>query len=154
MKFLIQQMKKFRLFTVLSIILTSIMVGSQLWQPKLLQQVLEAIVNDKLDDIYSIGIILIGVAGVGLIAGILNTITSAKVAQEVGANLREESFRKIQTFSYSNIERFSTGNLVVRLTNDITQVQNLVMLALQSLIRIPILFIGSFILAMYTLPQL
>ena len=145
MKFLIQQMKKFRLFTVLSIILTSIMVGSQLWQPKLLQQVLEAIVNDKLDDIYSIGIILIGVAGVGLIAGILNTITSAKVAQEVGANLREESFRKIQTFSYSNIERFSTGNLVVRLTNDITQVQNLVMLALQSLIRIPILFIGSFI---------
>lgn len=154
MKFLIQQMKKFRLFTVLSIVLTSIMVGSQLWQPKLLQQVLEAIVNDKLDDIYSIGVILIGVAGVGLIAGILNTITSAKVAQEVGANLREESFRKIQTFSYSNIERFSTGNLVVRLTNDITQVQNLVMLALQSLIRIPILFIGSFILAMYTLPQL
>lgn len=89
MKFLIQQMKKFRLFTVLSIVLTSIMVGSQLWQPKLLQQVLEAIVNDKLDDIYSIGVILIGVAGVGLIAGILNTITSAKVAQEVGAEGRQ-----------------------------------------------------------------
>lgn len=154
MKILIQQMKKFKLYTLLSVIFTSVMVLSQLWQPKLLQQVLEAIMEDKMDEINSIGIVLISVAVMGLIAGILNTITSAKVAQEVGADLREESFRKIQTFSFSNIERFSTGNLVVRLTNDITQVQNLVMLALQSLVRIPLLFIGSFILAMYTLPKL
>ncbi|MGX7420190.1 ABC transporter ATP-binding protein [Carnobacterium gallinarum] len=154
MGILFQQMKKFKFYTFLSIVLTAATVVSQLWQPKLLQQVLEAILKDDLDNINSIGVVLIGVAAIGLIAGILNTITSAKVAQEVGANLREESFRKIQTFSFSNIERFSTGNLVVRLTNDITQVQNLVMLALQSLVRIPLLFIGSFILAMYTLPSL
>ncbi|MCB2768206.1 ABC transporter ATP-binding protein, partial [Listeria monocytogenes] len=81
-----------------------------------------------------------------------NTILSAKVAQGVGEDIRESSLRKIQTFSFSNIEKLSTGNLGVRQTNDITQVQNLVMLSLQSRTRIPIMFIGAFILAMFTLP--
>ena len=97
---------------------------------------------------------LIGLALLGLVAGIINTIFSAKVAQGVSADIREEMFRKIQTFSFGNIETFSAGNLVVRLTNDITQIQNLVMISLQSLFRIPFLFIGAFILAMTTMPQL
>ncbi|EUJ25966.1 ABC transporter ATP-binding protein [Listeria cornellensis] len=154
MKVLFQHLKKYKLQTTLSTLFIVVMVISQLWQPKLLQEVLEAIINDKMDEITRIGILLIVIAIVGLIAGILNTILSAKVAQGVGADIRETSFRKIQTFSFSNIERLSTGNLVVRQTNDITQVQNLVMLSLQSLTRIPIMFIGSFILAMYTLPEL
>ncbi|MBC1501179.1 ABC transporter ATP-binding protein [Listeria weihenstephanensis] len=154
MKVLFQHLKKYKLQTTLSTLFVVVMVISQLWQPKLLQQVLEAIINDKMDEITRIGILLIAIAIVGLIAGILNTILSAKVAQGVGADIRETSFRKIQTFSFSNIERLSTGNLVVRQTNDITQVQNLVMMSLQSITRIPIMFIGSFILAMYTLPEL
>ncbi|WP_239255613.1 ABC transporter ATP-binding protein [Listeria ilorinensis] len=154
MKVLFQHLKKYRFETVLSTIFVAIMVISQLWQPKLLQQVLDAIMDDDMDQISSIGIILIVVAVIGLIAGILNTVISAKVAQGVGADIRESTFRKVQTFSFSNIERFSTGNLVVRQTNDITQVQNLVMMSLQSLTRIPIMFIGSFILAMVTLPEL
>lgn len=154
MKILLQHLKKYRVETIFSTIFVAIMVISQLWQPKLLQQVLDAIVNDKMDEISSIGILLIVIAVIGLIAGILNTILSAKIAQGVGADIRESSFRKVQTFSFSNIERFSTGNLVVRQTNDITQVQNLVMLSLQSLTRIPIMFIGSFVLAMVTLPAL
>ncbi|MBC6309180.1 ABC transporter ATP-binding protein [Listeria sp. FSL L7-1582] len=154
MKVLFQHLKKYKLQTTLSTLFVVVMVISQLWQPKLLQQVLEAIINDKMDEITRIGILLIVIAIVGLIAGILNTILSAKVAQGVGADIRETSFRKIQTFSFSNIERLSTGNLVVRQTNDITQVQNLVMMSLQSITRIPIMFIGSFILAMYTLPEL
>ncbi|KGL39100.1 multidrug ABC transporter ATP-binding protein [Listeria newyorkensis] len=154
MKVLFQHLKKYKLQTTLSTLFIVVMVISQLWQPKLLQQVLEAIIKDDMDDITRIGILLIIIAVVGLIAGILNTILSAKVAQGVGADIRETSFRKIQTFSFSNIERLSTGNLVVRQTNDITQVQNLVMMSLQSITRIPIMFIGSFILAMYTLPEL
>ncbi|EUJ21879.1 ABC transporter ATP-binding protein [Listeria aquatica] len=154
MKILLQHLKKYRVETIFSTIFVAIMVISQLWQPKLLQQVLDAIVKDKMDEISSIGILLIVIAVIGLVAGILNTILSAKIAQGVGADIRESSFRKVQTFSFSNIERFSTGNLVVRQTNDITQVQNLVMLSLQSLTRIPIMFIGSFVLAMVTLPAL
>ncbi|MEN2251215.1 ABC transporter transmembrane domain-containing protein, partial [Enterococcus faecium] len=59
-----------------------------------------------------------------------------------------------QKFSFGKIEQYSAGNLVVRLTNDITQIQNLVMISLQSLFRIPFLFSGAFILAMITMPQL
>jgi len=147
-------MKKYSLQVGLSTLFVTVMVATQLWQPKLLQQVLEAIIIDNMDEVYSIGFVLILCAVVGLIAGVLNTITSATVAQGVGADIRERCFRKIQTFSFSNIERFSTGSLVVRQTNDITQVQNLVMSLLQSLVSIPIMFIGSFILALMTLPAL
>ncbi|WZU03101.1 hypothetical protein MGH68_04735 [Erysipelothrix sp. D19-032] len=62
-------------------------------------------------------------------------------------------FEKVQEFSYSNIEKFSASNLVIRLVNDTQQVQNLIMIMLQSLTRIPVMFIGSFILAMTVLPQ-
>ncbi|MCZ1920541.1 ATP-binding cassette domain-containing protein, partial [Enterococcus faecium] len=132
----------------------AVMVAAALWQPKLLQQVLEAIITEDNDEMKTIGIYLISLALLGLAAGVTNTIFSAKVAQGVSADIREEAFRKIQTFSFGNIEQFSAGNLVVRLTNDITQIQNLVMISLQSLFRIPFLFIGAFILAMITMPQL
>ena len=139
---------------MVSLLTVSIMVFSTLWQPQLLQQVLETILEQDSSKIQSIGIYLIGIAILGLIAGVLNTIYAAKIAQGVSADIREEVFRKIQTFSFGNIEQFSTGNLVVRLTNDISQIQNLVMNIFQTLFRIPILFIGSFILAVYTFPQL
>lgn len=154
MKLILRHAKKYRLMVIISLLSASIMVAASLWQPKLLQTVLEAIVGDDRSKIPELGVYLISIAVLGLIAGVLNTVFSAKVAQGISADIREEAFRKIQTFSFGNIEQFSAGNLVVRLTNDITQIQNLVMIALQSLIRIPLLFIGSFILAMVTLPQL
>ncbi|MEK5189323.1 ABC transporter ATP-binding protein [Enterococcus sp. FSL R5-0957] len=138
----------------MSLLSVAVMVAAALWQPKLLQQVLEAIITEDNDEMKTIGIYLISLALLGLAAGVTNTIFSAKVAQGVSADIREEAFRKIQTFSFGNIEQFSAGNLVVRLTNDITQIQNLVMISLQSLFRIPFLFIGAFILAMITMPQL
>lgn len=149
-----EHVKKYKLEVSIALITVIIMVMSALWQPKLLQQVLEAIIKDDKGQIKELGLYLIGIAGLGLIAGVFNTIFSAKVAQGVSADIREATFRKIQTFSFGNIEEFSAGNLVVRLTNDVTQIQNVIMIALQSLFRIPFLFIGSFILAMTTLPQL
>ncbi|MGX7205096.1 ABC transporter ATP-binding protein [Enterococcus pingfangensis] len=154
MKLILRHVKNYTPAAVVSLLSVSIMVAASLWQPKLLEKVLEAIVRDDRGKISELGIYLISIALLGLIAGVFNTIFSAKVAQGVSADIREEAFRKIQTFSFGNIEQFSAGNLVVRLTNDITQIQNLVMIALQSLIRIPFLFIGSLILAMITLPQL
>ena len=93
-------------------------------------------------------------AVVGLVAGGLNVVLAAYIAQGVSSDLREDAFRKIQTFSYANIEQFNAGNLVVRMTNDINQIQNVVMMTFQILFRLPLLFIGSFILAVQTLPSL
>ncbi|WP_086281755.1 MULTISPECIES: ABC transporter ATP-binding protein [unclassified Enterococcus] len=154
MSIIMEHVKKYKLEVSIALITVVVMVMSALWQPKLLQKVLEAIIKDDKSQMKELGLYLIGIAGLGLIAGVFNTIYSAKVAQGVSADIREATFRKIQTFSFGNIEEFSAGNLVVRLTNDVTQIQNVIMIALQSLFRIPILFIGSFILAMMTLPQL
>lgn len=151
---IMEHVKKYKLEVTIALFTVVIMVMSALWQPKLLQKVLEAIIKEDKSQMKELGLYLIGIAGLGLIAGVFNTIYSAKVAQGVSADIREATFRKIQTFSFGNIEEFSAGNLVVRLTNDVTQIQNVIMIALQSLFRIPILFIGSFILAMMTLPQL
>lgn len=154
MKLILRHAKKYKVSVFISLLSVAVMVAAALWQPKLLQQVLEAIITEDNDEMKTIGIYLISLALLGLAAGVTNTIFSAKVAQGVSADIREEAFRKIQTFSFGNIEQFSAGNLVVRLTNDITQIQNLVMISLQSLFRIPFLFIGAFILAMITMPQL
>ncbi|HGP4008330.1 TPA: ABC transporter ATP-binding protein [Enterococcus faecium] len=154
MKLILRHAKKYKVAVFISLLSVAVMVAAALWQPKLLQQVLEAIITEDNDEMKTIGIYLISLALLGLAAGVTNTIFSAKVAQGVSVDIREEAFRKIQTFSFGNIEQFSAGNLVVRLTNDITQIQNLVMISLQSLFRIPFLFIGAFILAMITMPQL
>ena len=82
---------------------------------------------------------LIGIGFVGLVAGGVNVTLAAYIAQAVSSDLREETFRKIQTFSYANIEEFNAGNLVVRMTNDINQILNVTMMLFQILLRLPIL---------------
>ena len=151
---LIQKIKTYKWQALASFLMTGLMVVSSLLQPRYLQEVLDALLAGKYEAIYSIGAWLIGVALVGLVAGGLNVVLAAYIAQGVSSDLREDAFRKIQTFSYANIEQFNAGNLVVRMTNDINQIQNVVMMAFQILFRLPLLFIGSFILAIQTLPSL
>ncbi|SNL48891.1 ABC transporter ATP-binding protein/permease [Streptococcus pneumoniae] len=151
---LIQKIKTYKWQALASLLMTGFMVASSLLQPRYLQEVLDALLTGKYEAIYSIGAWLIGVAVVGLVAGGLNVVLAAYIAQGVSSDLREDAFRKIQTFSYADIEQFNAGNLVVRMTNDINQIQNVVMMTFQILFRLPLLFIGSFILAVQTLPSL
>ena len=151
---LFQKIKAYKWQALASLIMTGLMVTSSLLQPRYLQEVLEALLAGDNEAIYNIGFWLILVALIGLVAGGINVVLAAYIAQGVSSDLREDAFRKIQTFSYANIEKFNAGNLVVRMTNDINQIQNVVMMTFQILFRLPILFIGSFILAIATLPSL
>ena len=151
---LFQKIKAYKWQALASLVMTGLMVASSLLQPRYLQEVLEALLTGDNEAIYTIGFWLILVALIGLIAGGINVVLAAYIAQGVSSDLREDAFRKIQTFSYANIEKFNAGNLVVRMTNDINQIQNVVMMTFQILFRLPILFIGSFILAVVTLPSL
>ena len=151
---LFQKIKAYKWQALASLIMTGLMVTSSLLQPRYLQEVLEALLTGDNEAIYHIGFWLILVALIGLIAGGINVVLAAYIAQGVSSDLREDAFRKIQTFSYANIEEFNAGNLVVRMTNDINQIQNVVMMTFQILFRLPLLFIGSFILAVVTLPSL
>ena len=151
---LFQKIKAYKWQALASLVMTGLMVTSSLLQPRYLQEVLEALLAGDHEAIYTIGFWLILVALIGLVAGGINVVLAAYIAQGVSSDLREDAFRKIQTFSYANIEKFNAGNLVVRMTNDINQIQNVVMMTFQILFRLPLLFIGSFILAVVTLPSL
>ena len=150
----VKTLLKYKWFVVCSIVMTGLMIASSLLQPWLLKQVLDALQMSDSKAIYQAGAWLIGMGIVGLLAGGINVTTAAYIAQAVSSDLREKTFRKIQTFSYANIEQFNAGNLVVRMTNDINQIQNLVMMMFQILLRLPILFIGSVVLAIVTVPEL
>ena len=151
---LFQKIKAYKWQALTSLVMTGLMVTSSLLQPRYLKEVLEALLTGDNEAIYTIGFWLILVALIGLVAGGINVVLAAYIAQGVSSDLREDAFRKIQTFSYANIEEFNAGNLVVRMTNDINQIQNVVMMTFQILFRLPLLFIGSFILAVVTLPSL
>lgn len=151
---LIKAIKQYKFWALGSLAMVILVVGTTLWQPQILTKVLEAVSNNDKEKIMDYGIQLIIIAGIGLLAGVVNTIFAAKIAQGVSADLREQTFRKIQSFSYANIEKFNAGNLVVRMTNDVNQVMNLIMILFQILLRVPLLFVGSFILAIQTLPKL
>ena len=145
---------RYKWYALSSLLMTSLMIASSLLLPWFLKHILDALQEQNSQTIYSMGGLLIGIGFVGLVAGGINVTLAAYIAQAVSSDLREETFRKIQTFSYANIEEFNAGNLVVRMTNDINQILNVTMMLFQILLRLPILFIGSVILAIVTMPSL
>ncbi len=145
---------RYKWYALSSFLMTSLMIASSLLLPWFLKHILDALQEQNSQTIYSMGGWLIGIGFVGLVAGGINVTLAAYIAQAVSSDLREETFRKIQTFSYANIEEFNAGNLVVRMTNDINQILNVTMMLFQILLRLPILFIGSVILAIVTMPSL
>lgn len=145
---------RYKWYALGSVLLVSTVVITTLLQPSYLKEVLTAVLMNDQDEIFRVGKWLLIIAGIGLVAGLVNTIVAAKIAQGVSADIREKTFRKIQSFSYANIEEFNAGNLVVRMTNDVTQIQNLVMMLFTILMRVPLLFIGAFFMAVKTLPEL
>ncbi|CUS25353.1 ABC transporter ATP binding protein permease [Paucilactobacillus oligofermentans DSM 15707 = LMG 22743] len=151
---------KYKLLVFAALVTMIIQVAAALWQPQYLKNIMKVMVdttlstNGKVDQISSYGFGLIAIAVMGLIGSVLNTIAAAKIAQSVSADIRESTFRKIQSFSYEDVEKFSASNLVVRMTNDLNQVQMLLMMVFQVLIRVPMLFVGAFVLSIMTMPQL
>ncbi|MFL4499171.1 ABC transporter ATP-binding protein [Weissella sp. MSCH1] len=154
MRLLKPYFKRYKLDLVLAIITVIIMAMAMLFQPTLLSKIVQAISDDNMTKVRHIGLQLLVIAGIGLIAGIVNTIFAARASQGIASDVREAAYRKIQTFSFGNIEQFSAGNLVVRLTNDVQQIQSILMMMMQPLLRMPILFIGGFILAVNSIPKL
>lgn len=154
MSLLFEYIKKYKGSFILSFTLISISVASQLIQPNIMSNIINAIVSQDTSMISTYGILMICLAVLGFVVGIANTAIAAKVSQKVGYDLRERVFNKVQGFSFSNVESYSASNLVIRTVNDAQQAQSLIMIMLQQLSRIPILFTGSFVLAIIKVPQL
>jgi len=95
------------------------------------------------------GIIMCITAIIMMLGGVGGAFFSAKSAIYFAADLRKDLFKRVQKFSFSNIDSFSTGSLVTRLTNDVTQIQNVINMGLRIMMRAPGMLIGAIIMAFY-----
>ncbi len=138
----------------IAILAVTMMALATLTQPQFLEKMMAAIIADKSDLILKNGFYLLLLALVGIVAGVTGTYFASQVSQSVAADIRQAEYEKIQQFSLEQVQSYSSANLVVRLTNDINQVQQLVMQSLQMVLRVPILFVGAIILSIWTLPSL
>ena len=100
-----------------------------------------------MDYILKMGAIMVASAVVSLICGVMAGLFSAKASAGLARNLRTDVFSKIQSFSFANVDKFSTSSLVTRTTTDITNVQNSYMMCIRIAVRAPVMLIFSIIMA-------
>ena len=153
MRNLMSHVRNYRIPVLGSVISLIIAAFCSLLQPWLLQDTLNCLMKNDAAGIKRYGIFLLLLAAIGVVCGILNIWFAAKTAQGVTSDVREQLYRKIQSFSFSNIEKFSVGTLIVRLINDMNQVTNIIMTTLMQVLRMPIILIGSFVMGIVTLPR-
>ncbi len=104
--------------------------------------------------IIGMGIVMVITAFLMMAGGIGGAYFAAKAAISFASDLRSDVFDKVQKFSFSNLDQFSTGSLVTRLTNDITQVQNVINMALRMMLRAPGMLVGALIMTFLMNAQL
>ena len=130
-------------------------VLGEVYMPKLMAMIInEGVTSGDTAYILKVGMLMVVVALGMAASGIGAAYFASKASISFGADLRKDVFKKVQEFSFANIDNFSTGSLVTRLTNDITQLQNLIMMSLRLALRAPGMLIGAIIMAMSMNPSL
>jgi ATP-binding cassette, subfamily B, multidrug efflux pump len=148
-------LKPYWRWAVLAPLLMALEVAMDLMQPRMIQHIVDqGIARSDMSVVVRTGLWMIAYAAIGLIGGVGCTIYAIKAGQYFGADLRGTLFGKVQALSFGNLDRLETGKLITRLTNDVTQVQEVVMMMLRIMVRVPLLLIGSLVMAILTSPQL
>ena len=121
--------------------------------------VMASIIDDGIEagnigHVYRYGALMVGLAALGLLAGILAGPTAATASSGFAANLRAAMFRNIQEFSFANIDKYSTAGLVTRLTTDVTNVQNAFQMMMRMAVRAPAMMIAAAVMAVKVSPRM
>jgi ATP-binding cassette, subfamily B, multidrug efflux pump len=155
MRKLIIYLKPYWHWALLAPMLMLVETATDLLQPRLIQQIVDVGIAERdMAVVLNTGYLMVGLSLLGAIVGIACTTVSVLAAQGFGTDLRDALFEKVQSLSFGNIDRLETGQLITRLTSDVSQVQELVSMGLRIMIRAPLLVIGSLIMAIITSPRL
>jgi ATP-binding cassette subfamily B multidrug efflux pump len=134
-----------------SLVMLLFMVASDLSIPRLIQRIIDqGIKQQDMNVVLQTSAIMLGIALINTLVAVLNSLYSVRTGECVARDMREALFVKIQQLSYGDLDRFSTGNLMVRMTSDASAVQRLVQVSLRIGTRAPLLLIGSIILMFTT----
>lgn len=151
---LAKYLKPYWFFAILAPLTMIGEVSIDLLQPKLMSKIVnEGVIGHDTALIITTGILMLGLVAVGGCFGILSAAFASNAAQSFGNDLRNDAFDKVMHLSLQQTDKFTTGSLVTRLTNDITAVQDMVSMILRMFVRAPMQFIGGIVMAVAISPK-
>ena len=155
LKIIASQIKEFKVPSVLTPLMMLLEVAMEMVIPLLMASIIDKGVEaGDLSHIEKVGALMLVMAVIGLAAGILGAKFGARASAGLARNLRQSMYENIQTFSFSNIDKFSTAGLITRLTTDVTNVQNAYMMLLRMFVRAPSSLVVAMIMAFIISPRL
>ena len=126
----LKYLKPYKRDAVLAVVLLTLVVGVDLYIPRLVQVIIDqGVANKNMEVILNTSLLMIGASIFSALLAIANTIFSVKASQGFAADVRKAVYNKIQSLSFGNLDDFQTGRLLVRLTSDINQLQMIVLIA-------------------------
>ncbi len=148
-------LKPYRLWAILAPLLMAIEVAMDLMQPRLTQRIIdEGILRSNMSLVAHTGLLMVGVAIAGMIGGFGCSVFAVLASQGFGCDIRQAAFSKVQQLSFRNLDELETGGLITRLTNDVTQVQEMLLMLLRIMVRAPLMLVGSVVMGVLTSPKL
>ena len=146
-------------FALLAVAFMGLEVTMDLIQPSIMSRIVDegvlGVNNGGVSDmqiIWKLGLLMIGLVLFGGVCGSMNNLTVSYAGQNIGNNIRKDCFRSIMGFSFPQMDRFGTGSLVTRITNDVTQVQSFFSMCVRGFVRTGLLTVGS-IYYMFTIDR-
>ena len=151
MRRLLPYMKKYLPYAILSPILMILEVFADIAIPYLMSRIVDiGIENKDVDYVIRVGIIMIVAASLGMLFGILSSYAGAKAGYGFASEIRLKTFKRIQSFSFANLDKFTVASLITRLTNDCNTLGQVTMMSLRMAIRAPFMMVFALIMA-YTI---
>lgn len=143
--------KPYWFFIVLGLMFTFVQAILNLYLPNLMSDILNnGVIKQNTDVIWNYGYKMIIVTLVSAVAAIIATLIASKISSKYGKNLRKAVYEKVESYSNTEFKKMSPATLITRTTNDVTQVQNLVLMALRMMAMAPIMCIGGIIMSIST----
>lgn len=137
---------KWAVFAVLILVFAQSM--SDLYLPTLMADIIDkGVVTGDTAYIWKIGAVMLGITGLGALAAIAASYYSSKAAMGLGRDIRRKVFNHVERFTLQEFDQVGTASLITRTTNDITQVQQVVIMMLRMVVSAPIMFVGGLIMA-------
>ncbi len=148
-------LKPYALAVAATLVLVFVQSMTDLYLPNLMSEIVNTgIVKGDTDFIWHVGGRMLGVAAIGAVAAILASYYAARVATAMGRDLRSKIFTKVESFSLHEFDKLGTSTLITRTTNDITQVQQVMVMILRLMTMAPMMMIGGIVMAVSKDPTL
>ncbi|KHL94770.1 ABC transporter ATP-binding protein [Paenibacillus sp. IHB B 3415] len=149
MKLTFSYLKKYRVAAIAALVMMLIELAVELSQPLLISKIIDEGIREKDTAVVWLwGGVLVGSAAVAFLAGVLSSFYASHASQGFAFDLRDKLYEKAQSFSYEIFSRFPTSSLITRLTGDVSQLQDTIFMGLRFMTRIPLVVVGSVIMAL------